>query len=643
MRNFVALILLLLLTAPVMAQQVDKRTIGAATLEDVPPIDKDIGDAVARYQQSRSAEVADWLTDGSLLITTRFGNVTQLHRVAGPGMDRRQITFSTEPIAFGMAIPNTDRVLYSRDTGGDEWFQLYTVGADGRPVQLTEPGTRNENVLVSRDGSRIFWSRAVKGSDNYDILSANPADPATRTVIYQGTGVFGVDDISTDGKKLLLSRSVSNSEQKLFTLDIVSGDLNEVAKGTPAVLEGARYVRGGHAILVVSDRGSDVRRLVEIDVKSGRLTPVLPVSQWNIEKFDLSDDGRILAYATNIDGYSTVNVTDFSTGHALPQADLPKGVLTGLKLSPDGSSLAIGMASATTPGDVWNWNTADGKLQRWTLSEVGPLDRASLPEPALVRFKSFDGLSVPAFVYRPKSVAPGTKTPVLIMIHGGPESQARPGWSPLTASFVDTLGATVIVPNVRGSDGYGTRYLNMDNGEKRENSVKDIGALIDWIGAQPDLDANRVAVIGGSYGGYMALATMTFYSDRLVGGVDLFGISNWTTFLQNTETYRRANRRAEYGDERLPHMQEFFSRISPRTNVARITKPMLIEQGSNDPRVPQSESEQMVAAIRQRGVRVSYLLFFDEGHGWRKKQNQDLSLQVETAFLRGVLGVETPK
>lgn len=647
MRRFTTIaVALAALAAPLAAQEVARRTVGAATLEDVPPIPPEVADAVSRYQQSRSAGVADWANDGSLLILTRFGTTAQLHRVAGPGMARQQITFASEPIAGAQSIPGSDRVLYGRDTGGDEWFQLYTMGPDGRSIQLTEPGTRNSAALVARDGGRVFWSRSIKGSGDYDILAASPTDPASRVVAHKGQGAITPSDISPDGRTLLITRALSNREQKLFTLPVVGGALTEIAAGSPALLQGGRFARGGRSVLAISDRGSDVKRLVEIDVATGRMTPVSPASKWNVEEFDLSDDGRVLAYAVNEDGYSKAVVQDFVTRRALPQPTLPKGVLGSLKLSRDGQRLAIGMASPTAPGDVWGWDVTEGKLDRWTQSEIGPIDRAALPEPELVRFRSFDGLSVPAFVYRPKNVAAGARTPVLISIHGGPESQARPGWSPTIASFVETLGATVIVPNVRGSDGYGTKYLNLDNAEKRENSVKDIGALLDWVAKQPDLDAKRVAVIGGSYGGYMVLAAMTHYSDRLAGGVELFGIGDFNTFLTNTEAYRRDNRRAEYGDERDPKMQAVFARINPRANVARITKPMLVEQGANDPRVPRSESEQIVAAIRARGVPVSYLLFADEGHGWRKKPNSDLSLQVETVFLRRVLGVNgatTPK
>jgi dipeptidyl aminopeptidase/acylaminoacyl peptidase len=635
--------LIALASAPALAQaqdapKVEVRTVGAATLENVPPIAPELATAVARYQQSRSASVADWLPDGGLLIATRFGTTVQLHRVKAPGMARTQITFAAEPIAGGRAIPHSDRIVFSRDTGGDEWFQIYTMGPDGNPLQLTEAGTRNDGVTLSKDGRRIFWSQAIKGSGDRNIMSADPADPATRVLLYKATGAMTPSDVSDDGKTLLMTLVVSNREQKLFTLDIATAKLTEIVKGKPANLSGAKFIRGGRALLAISNRGSDVQRLVTIDIASGRMTPVAPALEWDVENFDLGDDGRILAYAINEDGYSKVVVQDFVTRRALPQPDFIKGVVSGMRLNPDGSRLAVSIASAAGPGDVYGWDVAGGTLARWTESEIGPIDRASLPDPKLVRFTSFDKLSVPAFVYRPKSATAGAKTPVLISIHGGPEGQARPGWSPTIASFVDTLGATVIVPNVRGSDGYGTRYLDMDNAEKREDSVRDIGALIDWIATQRDLDASRVAVIGGSYGGYMSLATMTKYSDKLAGGVDLFGIGDWVTFLENTEAYRRDNRRAEYGDERKPKMKAVFARISPRANVAGITKPMLIEQGVNDPRVPMRESKQMVDALRARGVPVSYLLFGDEGHGWRKKPNQDLSLQVEMAFLRGVLG-----
>jgi dipeptidyl aminopeptidase/acylaminoacyl peptidase len=279
-------------------------------------------------------------------------------------------------------------------------------------------------------------------------------------------------------------------------------------------------------------------------------------------------------------------------------------------------------------------DVAGGRLTRWTNSELGPVEPRTLSEPQLIRFKSFDGLSVPAFVYRPAGVPASARTPVVIDIHGGPESQTRPRWNPIAQQMAAELGATVILPNVRGSDGYGKRYLNLDNGPLRENSVRDIGALLDWVARQPNLDSSKVAVYGQSYGGYMSLASMIHYSDRLVGGVERYGISDFITFLTNTESYRRDNRRGEYGDERDPAMRAVFRRINPLANVGKITRPMLVMQGANDPRVPKSESDQVVEGIRRNGVEVWYVVFSDEGHGFLKKHNNDLRREVETLFLQ---------
>jgi dipeptidyl aminopeptidase/acylaminoacyl peptidase len=641
---------LALLAAPLAAQEVARRTQGSATLENVPPVPASVSAAVQRYGNSRSAGVADWTQDGQLLITTRFGATAQLHRVAMPMGARTQLTFYGEPIGAARAVPGSDRILFGRDTGGDEWFQLYSMAPGGETLQLTEPGTRNTGVAFARDGGTVYWAQSKRGSADYAIQAANPADPASRRTVFARAAIGSIapSDVSSDGTKLLLTRAPSNVAQELHVLDLATGTLTEVFRGPPAIMADARFARGGRSVLAITNRGSDVRRLVEIDVATGRATPVSPAGRWDAESFELSDDGRLLAWTTNEDGYSKLTVQDFLTRRALPQPELPVGVVGGLRFDRAGRRLGFSLSSPNAPGDAWSWDVAEGRLTRWTQSETGGLDPARLPTPKLVRFNSFDGLSVPAFVYRPTTAAPGAKTPVLINIHGGPEAQARPGWSSGIAYFADVLGATVIVPNVRGSDGYGKRYLDMDNGPKREDSVKDIGALLDWVARQPDLDASRVAVYGGSYGGYMVLAAMTHYSDRLAGGVDAFGVSDWTTFLQNTEAYRRDNRRAEYGDERTPEMQRVFARISPRAHVARITKPMLVEQGANDPRVPRSESEQMVAALRSRGVPVSYLLFADEGHGWRKKPNQDLSREVETVFLQRLFGApaqaaESPK
>jgi dipeptidyl aminopeptidase/acylaminoacyl peptidase len=624
--------------APVHAQQVQTRQVGAATLQNVPEIPADVRAAVQRYQNSRSAEFQDWLSDGSMLITTRFDATAQVHHVRAPGADRRQLTFYASPVAGAKALPD-GRYILTRDNDGDEWFQLAVKALTGPETLLTEAGTRNQSLVVSKDGDLAVWARATKGATGYSILTVDPANPDSRREVFKADGAVAPADLSEDKSKLVFQRSISNRESQLFVLDMASGKATRIAPKAPtARYEDPRFLPGGKSLIAISDRGSDVRRLVEIDTSTGAERVLTPDLKWDVEGYDLSKDGRILAYTINEDGFSRVVVQDRVTRRALPQPELPRGVVSALKFAPDNHSLAIGLSNATSAGDVWSWDAQGGKLTRWTTSELGDLDPAKLAEPELIRFKSFDGLSVPAFVYRPKGVAAGTRTPVIIDIHGGPEAQTRPIWNYGAQYFADALGATVILPNVRGSDGYGKRYLNLDNAEKREDSVKDIGALLDWIGTQPSLDPAKVAVYGQSYGGYMSLAVMTHYSDRLVGGVERYGISDFRTFLERTEAYRRDTRRAEYGDERDPKMQAVFARIAPMANLSKITKPMLVMQGATDPRVPQFESDQVVAKLRGQGLETWYVLFADEGHGFQKKGNNDLRREVETVFLRKLFG-----
>ena len=629
-----------LLPAAVLAQDAPaRREVGQLVYENIPEGTPEIREGIRRYQNARSAQFQDWLADGSMLITTRFGQTAQLHRVEQPGADRFQLTFYDEPIAGAAAVPGTSHFLFSRDVGGAEYFQAWLADLSGRETQITEAGTRNQAFTFSRDGKRVAWAQVNPGDPKYDIMVMEVGNPASRRKVFDAPATWSPLDFSPDGSKLLLQYYITSTASELYLLDLATAKATEVNPTDEAIAySGGEFTPDGRSILTLSDQGSDVQRLVEMNLATGARIAISPPDlKWNVEAFDLSEEGRVVAWSVNEDGYSKVTVRDFRTRRALPQPDLPTGVLSALKFSPDGRRLAIGLSTPTSSGDVWSWDVAGAGLTRWTTSELGGLDPARLVEPQLVRFPSFDGLSVPAFVYRPKGPAAGPR-PVVIIIHGGPESQVRPGFSTTTQYFVNELGAAVITPNVRGSDGYGKAYLLMDNGPKREDSVKDIGALLDWIRTQPDLDPDRVVVYGGSYGGYMVLSSLAHYADRLAGAVDIVGISNWTTFLTNTEGYRRDNRRAEYGDERDPAMKAIFDRISPLNMTDRMTRPLLVIQGANDPRVPKTEADQIVAKVRGQGGEVWYLLARDEGHGFRKKQNTDAQREVETLFLRRLFG-----
>ena len=622
------------------ATELAKRQSGQIVYDNVPETPAALKTAIAPYYNARSAVFEDWMDDGSILIATRFGDVNQIHRVAAPGAARTQLTFFPEPVNSAKGQPGQARFVYPRDVGGAEYYQGYIRGLSGDETQLTAPKTRNSNFTFSADGKLVAWSQVTPGDPNYDIMLADPAQPEGRRVVHEGTGAMAVLDFSPDGKSLLLSRYNSVASTDLFVLDIASGAVKPVGPtGRPIAYVGGAFAADGAHVVTLSDDKSDMARPVVIDVASGAVRDLEPGAKWPAEGFDLSPDGALIAYLVNEEGYSKIVVKEVASGKTVPSPALPMGVLTGLGFSPDGKQLGFSLSTSTSSGDVWSFALADQKLVRWTQSELGGLEPAKLVEPTLFRYPTFDKRSIPAFIYKPAAKA-GEKLPVVIQIHGGPEGQEQPSFNPRRQSWVNEVGAAVIIPNVRGSSGYGKTYIGLDNAEKREDSVKDIGALLDWIAKQPDLDASRVAVVGQSYGGYMSLAVAAHYNDRIAGAIDLYGISNWKTFLANTEGYRRDLRRAEYGDERDPKMAAVFDKISPLNMSERMKKPMMIYQGANDPRVPQSESEQMVARLRAQGTEVWYVLALDEGHGVAKKANAEAVRASEIVFLKQVLGTK---
>ena len=404
--------------------------------------------------------------------------------------------------------------------------------------------------------------------------------------------------------------------------------------GGKAAFGGFAYAPGGNGVYYVSDepvagKPSEFQTLRYHDADANTAPRQLSTVPWDVDSFEVSEDGKHLAYVTNEDGINKLTVLALPSHRPVRLPQLPVGLIGGLAFSPDGKRLALTLNSAASPSDAYVIALGKSTLERWTRSEVGGLDASKFVSPTLVRFPTFDQVdgqprSIPAFYYKPAKPAASGKYPVIVSIHGGPEAQSQPSFNPTAQFLANELGVAVLVPNVRGSSGYGKRYLLLDNAEKREDSVKDIGALLDWIAQQPELDASRVGVTGGSYGGYMTLAALMHYGDRIKAGVEVVGISDFTTFLTNTESYRRDLRRAEYGDERLPAMKAVFDRISPLKNAGKIKTPLFVAQGRNDPRVPYTEAEQIVKAVRANGEPVWFLMFNDEGHGFRKKANSDL-------------------
>lgn len=622
--------------ASAMAQAPERVTQGNLVMENIPDIPQSVRDRLQQYSNTRSAGFSDFAPDGGVYITTRFGETTQIHHVAEPMGMRRQVTFFEERTSGASVRPGgSGQFVFTKDIGGDEFYQGYLFDPEtAEATRFTEAGTRNSSLSWSDDGAKVAWYRQVDGDPDSDILVADPADPSSARVALEGEGLMIPVDWSSDGARILVLRYYSITHADLYVLEVDSGALTEINPDMDVAYGGAQFAPDGESIYTITDQGGEFRRVVEIELSDNAMRMVSPDHGWDVQGMDMTSDGQRLVYAINNGGNSVIHMMNPVTGEVLAAPQLPLGIVGGLQFDSTGSRLGFSHVNAQSPGDAWTYDIESGELTRWTRSEVGGLDTDSFVSPEVINFTSFDGLEIPAFYYRAEGEGP---RPVIIDIHGGPESQERPGFSSSIQYWVNELGVSVIAPNVRGSAGYGNEYVALDNGFNREDSVRDIGALLDWVAEQPELDSDRVLVYGGSYGGYMVLASLVHYSDRLAGGVNIVGISNFVTFLENTNGYRRDLRRAEYGDERDPEMYDFLQEISPANQADQITAPLFIIQGYNDPRVPASEAEQILAAVREAGGDPWYLLAMDEGHGFRKKSNRDFQRAAETLFFSDVL------
>jgi dipeptidyl aminopeptidase/acylaminoacyl peptidase len=611
-------------------------------VEGVPPVEASIRAEVGRYTEARSAGLADWHpTRREVLVGTRFANTTQVHHVATPGGARRQLTFFDEPVSSATYEPQAGRYfVFSRDAGGNEFSQLYRYDlADGAITLLTDgKRSQNGNVTWSTRGDRATYTSTRRNGADRDIYVLDPANPASdRLLVQRSGGGWGVADWSPDDARLALIEYISITKSNIHLVEVATGQVSPVTPADASVAYGGAAFSGdGKGLFVTTDEGSEFQRLAYLDLATQKATPLVPDLAMDVDTFELSHDRRTIAFITNDAGISKLYFYDVASRTHRAVDGVPVGVIGGLRWHRNSKELGFTLGSARSSSDVYSVALDGGAPVRWTESELGGLVASQLAEPELIRWKSFDGREITGFYYRPPQRFTGRR-PVIIDIHGGPEGQARPGFLGRNNYFINELGVARIYPNVRGSSGYGKTFVGLDNGLKREDSVKDIGALLDWIAAQPDLDPGRVMVTGGSYGGYMTLAVATTYNDRIRCALDVVGISHFGTFLKNTESYRRDLRRVEYGDERDPEIAAFFDRIAPLNRADRITKPLFVVQGGNDPRVPLSEAEQMVAKVRTNGSPVWYLMAKDEGHGFRKKANVDYQFYATVLFVRQFL------
>jgi len=592
---------------------------------------------ISRYLNIRSAYGPSFSPDGQhVAFLTDITGVPQVWRVAAAGGWPDQLTFFEERCGFVAHSPTDDQMVFGMDAGGNERQQLFFLSGDGQTIRpLTqEPEAIHHFGGWSHDGQRIAWTANRRDARHFDVYVQEVAS-GEATCVWQTEGMNTVAGWSPNDRQLLVVRSHSSFDQDLYLLDLSSGKVRHLTPHEGRVrYESVSWAPDGRGLYLVSDRGREFLALAYLDLKADPEAEghaplrFLVTPDWDVEAAAVSPDGRHLAYLTNVEGYSELAVLDVATGQSLPLPALPRGVLDPpilhrwgrrLVFSSGGCKLALTLSAPRHNPNIWVIDLRTDTAMQLTRSARAGIPQDSFVEPELVRYRSFDGLEIPAFLHLPPGASRDGRLPVIVEVHGGPEAQRRPEFNPVYQYFLNR-GYAIFAPNVRGSTGYGLTYTHLDDVEKRMDSVADLAYGARWLADSGIADPQRIAVMGGSYGGFMVLAALTTYPELWAAGVDIVGIANFVTFLENTGPWRRHLREAEYGS--LAHDRALLERISPIHHVDKIRAPLMVIHGANDPRVPVGEAEQIVEALRARGVPVEYLRYEDEGHGLIKLKNR---------------------
>ena len=608
-------------------------------VDGVPAIPMKLVSAVAPYGQFRRAQLVTWHpTERRMVITTTFASSPQLHEVKFPGAARTQLTFFPDGVSLrpgAVFLPRGDAMVFQKDTaGGGEANQLFRYdAATGAITLLTDGKSRNGAAVISRSG-RVAYDSTRRDSKNRDLYLLDPRQPDSSQLLAEITGIWSALDWSADEKSVLAMQSMSSSESYLWKIQVPGGEKTLLTpKGDrPVRWSAAFFAGGGDAIYALGNYHSESPRVFRL---TGAAPSPLTSADHPVEAFAPSPDGQRLAVVFDAGASSRLQLLD-AKGQALRTPELPAGVISDVQWHPARNEVAFNIAGARSFSDVYSIDVAASRLDRWTFSEMAGGNAETLPDAEIVRWKSFDGREISGVLYRPPAVFKGPR-PVIINVHGGPVERERPRAIGRSNYFRNELGIAVIYPNIRGSSGFGRAFEELDNGVLRENAVKDIGALLDWIARQPELDTTRVMIAGPSYGGYVALAAGIAYGDRLRGVNPAFGITDFPTYLQTTELSRLPDRNAEYGDPADPKILAFLTRISPLTNVARLKTPVFIAAGAKDTRVPISQAEALVKALKAQGTPVWYVRFEDAGHQQLTVPTNDFSIYTWVMFVERFL------
>ncbi|WP_266075357.1 S9 family peptidase [Haladaptatus caseinilyticus] len=590
-----------------------------------------------RYLNVRSAHSASFGPDGdklSFLLNTT--GVPQVWQMDEPRTWPTQLTFDDERITFATWSPERDELAFGMDEGGNEREQFFRLDGDGETITaLTEmPDAKHRWGGWNSDGSQFAFTSNRREDAVFDVyVQDRDATGDEAEMVYEGDGWLSLAGWSPDDNQLVVVEAQSSFDQDLYTLDIESGELEHVTPHEGNVrYQGVNWGPDGDALYLVTDEGSDTMYLARLDLDRGDIETVAEGGNWNVDGVALDEESGRLVYSRNEDGYTELTVgelTGETTIREFPTPNLPRGVAGGVSFDPNADRFAITVTGSTNNTNVYVVETETGEAERWTAASTAGIPPKTFVSPKLVHFESFDGRKIPAFFSIPDGANAG-ETPVIVDIHGGPESQRRPSFSPTKQYFLNR-GYAYFEPNVRGSSGYGKEYTHLDDVENRMDSVADIEAGVEWLHDQRVVDPDRIVAMGGSYGGFMVLAALTEYPDRWAAGVDIVGIANFVTFLENTGDWRRKLREAEYGS--LSDDREFLESISPINNIRNIEAPLLVLHGANDPRVPVGEAEQIVEEAKTQDVPVEKLVFPDEGHGFSKLENRIEAYTKTAEFL----------
>ncbi len=608
----------------------------------IPKVPAALAQKARRYANAFGLPVAGWDTAKREVLLKGISTAAWVSRLEAPGgSPKTWLNIPANGVYDLYFQPQAKYLVYNRDAEGDEAFQVYLYDIEKRTsTLLTDGKSRSTEPVWSNSGEKIVYCSSPPGASGVSLHLVNPFDPKSNRLWVQSTGNYlKAYDWSPDDRYVVYCEYISNAVSKLWLIDVKTDERRLLASGGKKegeYYDTPQFSLDGKGIFVVTDKDSDFRRLAYLDLATKRFSFLTTDINWDVDEFQLAPDGKTLAVTTNEDGISRLYLIAADTLQRKLILSLPAGIVSDLKWHNNSADLAFNFKSPRTPNDVYSLNISTGNVERWAKGAILGVEAEKLSQPEIIKWKSFDGRSISGCLYRPPGTFTG-KRPVIIDIHGGPVDQYRPVFGYDDNYFINELGIVRIYPNVRGSTGYGKTFLNLDDSAKREDAVKDIGTLLDWIKTQPDLDADHVLIYGASYGGYLALAAAVNYGDRIRGAISDSGMTNLATFIERTEGWRRDVQRPEFGDERDPKIRAFMERTAPLNNVQKIKTPLFIIQGKNDPRVPVSEAEAIVRAMKKREMPVWYLLAKDEGHTFVKQSNRDFRLYAIILFVQAHL------